>query len=356
MGEGPRPWPDRDNRVHVAVGVEWMLSHENGRWLSLALEGGFGFQEARRRAAGVCGGRITPRARDAPAAEAERVGRHRGRAESMMTWRLAALVGTSLLLPVAGHAGWSTLAPGLELGVLPLDLPGSTAEATILRADPEHWELVVLASDQLGEPPQDVRSWCESHGLVAGTNAGMFATDHRTHVGFLQNEAYVGGAANEYQSVVVFGPKTGKDPKFAIYDLDVPGVTLRDLAKRFSGVVQNLRLIKHPGENRWSQQSNRWSEAALGQDQRGRILFIFCRQGLSMYDFNQGLLQLDVDIVAAQHLEGGPEAQLYVDGEALETELVGSYETNFEPDDSNVEAWPIPNVLGLRARERGGDR
>ena len=75
-----------------------------------------------------------------------------------------------------------------------------------------------------------------------------------------------------------------------------------------------------------------------------------------MYDFNQALLRLDLGIVAAQHLEGGPEAQLYIDVGAREAELVGSYETGFEPDDRNVQAWPIPNVLGLRAKDgREGD-
>jgi hypothetical protein len=55
-------------------------------------------------------------------------------------------------------------------------------------------------------------------------------------------------------------------------------------------------------------------------------------------------------IVAAQHLEGGPEAQLYLHVGDVEMELFGSYETNFREDDDNEAPWPIPNVLGVRPK------
>jgi len=70
-----------------------------------------------------------------------------------------------------------------------------------------------------------------------------------------------------------------------------------------------LRLIKKPGINVWQQQDREWSEAAIGEDKEGRILLIFSRSSFSMYDFNKELLQSGIGIVAAQHLEGGPEAQ-----------------------------------------------
>jgi hypothetical protein len=54
--------------------------------------------------------------------------------------------------------------------------------------------------------------------------------------------------------------------------------------------------------------------------------------------------------VAAQHLEGGPEAQLYINMGGTELEVVGSYETDFNESDDNDRAWPIPNIIGLRPR------
>ena len=118
----------------------------------------------------------------------------------------------------------------------------------------------------------------------------------------------------------------------------------------YSSVVQNLRLIKRPGENRWGQQDKLWSEAALGEDTSGRILFILTRSPFTMHDFNRALLALGIGVVSAQHLEGGPEAQLYVNVGDVKLEMFGSYETSYKEDDENAASWVIPNVLGVRPR------
>lgn len=98
-------------------------------------------------------------------------------------------------------------------------------------------------------------------------------------------------------------------------------------------------------------QQKKWSEAALGEDKSGNVLFIFSRAPFSMHDFNQELLGLGIDIVAAQHLEGGPEAQLYFKIDSWELEIFGSYETGFKENDDNSISWPIPNVLGIRPKK-----
>jgi Phosphodiester glycosidase len=112
-----------------------------------------------------------------------------------------------------------------------------------------------------------------------------------------------------------------------------------------------LRLIKRPGSNQWGKQDRMWSEAALGEDDAGRILFIFSRTPFSMQDLNEELLAAGIGVVAAQHLEGGPEAQLYVRAGSFKLEQFGSYETLFRENDSNATPWPIPNILGVRPRQ-----
>lgn len=72
-----------------------------------------------------------------------------------------------------------------------------------------------------------------------------------------------------------------------------------------------------------------------------------------MHDLNQKLLAAGIGLVAAQHLEGGPEAQLYVHAGKFELEMFGSYETSFMENDANAKPWPIPNVIGVRARAEG---
>ncbi len=150
----------------------------------------------------------------------------------------------------------------------------------------------------------------------------MFATDYRTHVGYLRAGDHVNnGRFNKYQSVAAFGPERTGLPRFRIFDLDAPGTRREAILRDYSSAVQNLRLIKRPGENRWSRQKKAWSEAALGEDGAGRILFIFCRSPFTMYDLNHELLGLGIGLVAAQHLEGGPEAQLYVHVGETEIEM-----------------------------------
>jgi len=102
--------------------------------------------------------------------------------------------------------------------------------------------------------------------------------------------------------------------------------------------------------DKWRPQNKKASETALGEDATGRILFIFARSPFSMYELNEELLHARIGIVAAQYLEGGPEAQLYVHIGNSEMEMFGSYETAFEESDTNSESWPIPNVLAIRPR------
>jgi hypothetical protein len=68
------------------------------------------------------------------------------------------------------------------------------------------------------------------------------------------------------------------------------------------------------------------------------------------------LLKSGIGIVAAQHLEGGPEAQLYLNVGDFELDLCGSYESSYNEDDRNVTRWPIPNIIGIRQRSITQDR
>jgi hypothetical protein len=243
----------------------------------------------------------------------------------------------------------------MELKYLAVTRPQVTTGATltVLRIDPHLWELEIMGTSRTGETAgHTAREWCETHKLTAAINAGMFKTDGKTHVGFMRFREHVNnGRANSYQSVAAFD---ARDPDalapFRIFDLDSPGVTLESILKDYRSAVQNLRLIKRPGANQWGQQDRMWSEAALGEDSSGRVLFLFSRAPFSMHDLNQQLLSAGIGLVAAQHLEGGPEAQLYLRVGEMRLESFGSYETSFQETDSNAKPWPVPNVLGVRPR------
>lgn len=252
-------------------------------------------------------------------------------------------------------ADWKLIAPGMDLKWLVAGTPSAVGDSKIavLRIDPTKWELELVGQSRTGDPSgRTAREWAKKHELAVAINAGMFATDYKTHVGYMEYQGHVNSSrVNGYQSVAAFDPRNPeKRPPFRIFDLDEPGITLQSIRQDYASLVQNLRLIKKPGTNRWSKQEKMWSEAALGEDREGRILFVFSRSPFSMHAFNGELLSGGIGLVALQHLEGGPEAQLYLKVGDTELELSGSYEASFGQDDGNAIAWPIPNVLGVRRK------
>jgi hypothetical protein len=86
-------------------------------------------------------------------------------------------------------SGWQLLFPGMELQYLAVTRPNVTAGArlTVLRIDPQLWELEIMGTSRTGETAgRTAREWCETHKLTAAINAGLFKTDGTTHVGFLR--------------------------------------------------------------------------------------------------------------------------------------------------------------------------
>jgi Phosphodiester glycosidase len=252
-------------------------------------------------------------------------------------------------------ADWKFLAPGMELRWLVAKSPSPVDDPKIavLRIDPTTWELELVGRSRTGDPAgRTAREWAKGHDLAVAINAGMFGADYKTHVGYMEYQGHVNSSwVNDYQSVAAFDPRhPEKRPPFRIFDLDEPGITMQAIREDYASLVQNLRLIKRPGTNRWRRQDKKWSEAALGEDKDGRILFVFSRSPFSMPNLNGELLSAGIGLVALQHLEGGPQAQLYLNVGDTEVEVFGSYGTSFREDDGNATAWPIPNVLGVRRK------
>jgi len=256
------------------------------------------------------------------------------------------------------RGAWKELAPGMELRWLETGQRSSVGDSRIavVRIDPKSWSLELVGRSQTGDTSgRTAREWARERNFVLAINAGMFAEDYKTHVGYMESRGHVNSSrVNPYQSVAAFDPRDPQSqPSFRLFDLDVPGVTVQTIRQDYGSIVQNLRLIKRPGMNRWSQQDQKWSEAALAEDEQGRILFVHSRSPFSMHDLVEELLSAGIGVVAAQHLEGGRLAQLFLSVGDVELELFESYQSSFGADGGNAKAWPIPNVLGVRRRTEG---
>jgi hypothetical protein len=246
---------------------------------------------------------------------------------------------------------WRVLQPGVELAIIP---PADKASGPLyaVRVDAARAKVDLALASEERVPARTAAEWCRRERLAVAINAGMFQTDHRSNVGYLRRGRHLNNQRwNAYKSVLAVNPK--KSSLAAVLWLDRETSKTDPRLASYDVVVQNLRLIASPkGNNRrnvWSPSARRWSEAALAVDSQGRLLFLFSRAPYEMRAFNARLLGLPLDIVAAMHLEGGPEASLSIHAPGIDLDLAGSYETGFFPDDSNDRQWPIPNVLGVAA-------
>ncbi|MFO7657168.1 MAG: phosphodiester glycosidase family protein [Bacteroidales bacterium] len=252
------------------------------------------------------------------------------------------------------HSPWIHIDDGLYIGrfIAQQKSQYGNSEIIVIKIDPEIYTFRLLSAAEMNHQNLNTRQWCEKYNLIGAVNAGMFQADYKSNVGYMKNFDYTNNRriSPSYHSVAAFNPKDSLNPSFRIIDTDE--MEIQQFIDHYHTVIQNLRLIKSPAQNRWSQQEKMWSEAALGQDREGNVLFIFSRSPYSMHDFNKILIQLPIDIVNAMHLEGGPEASLYFNFNGIEIEGAGSYETNFNENDNNDYPSTLPNVIGFEKRKQ----
>jgi hypothetical protein len=250
--------------------------------------------------------------------------------------------------PADPAQAWTRLADGVEYRTFVLDaeakVPGTLH---VVRIEPAKAPLALGLASQDKRGKRTAEQWCADLHAVAVINAGMFQTDQLRNVGHLVNGAHVNQAAwNDYRSALVFGPKNATAAPARLLDLDAGHTP----AEAYRSAVQNLRLIKAPGKSVWKPNGRAWSEAAVAQDDHGRILFLFSRAGYEMSVWNQRVLALPLGVVTAMHVEGGPEASLSLCTATPARHLAGSFETGFHANDDNPAQWAIPNVLAVLSR------
>jgi len=249
---------------------------------------------------------------------------------------------------------WKILQQGLQYAEFesPQKSIAGDSKITVIKIDPNQYELKLFCAGEKDHGKLTAPEWCERYDLIGCINAGIFQTDQLSNVGYMKNFQYVNNPRihQSYQSVTAFNPLDSTSKPFRIFDMDA--YPMQSIINEYNTVIQNLRLIKYPGTNRWSQQKKMWSEAAMGEDRDGHVLFIFSRSPYSMHDLNNIISKFPVGLVRAQHLEGGPEASLYFSCGDFHLMKTGSYESGFNENDHNAHFWPIPNVVGILKKNK----
>ncbi len=265
---------------------------------------------------------------------------------------LAVVVSFHLAAAGHAHAQWKSIARGVEYGRFHINPSAGTGngEIHVVRIDPAQAKLKLLLASEHDRKNRTTAEWCEEFHLIAAINAGMFLKDYLTNVGYLRNGSHLQNRRwnRKYKSVLAFDPQQTELPPAVMIDLDEPSATQK--AAGYRTVVQNLRLMKDRGVNVWQASEKKWSEAAVGMDGIGRVLFLFSRFPLPMKEFNEKIKSLALDVTRLMHMEGGPVASLSIRAKDVHLDLSGSFETFIQENDLNLQQWPIPNVIGVQAR------
>ena len=147
------------------------------------------------------------------------------------------------------------------------------------------------------------------------------------------------------KTVLAFDPIDKEIPKVKIIDRECED--FEALRKKYTTLIQSIRMVSCKGKNVWAPQNKIWSTASVGTDNKGRILFIHVRSPYSTHDLINMLMQIPIKLERAMYVEGGADAQLYINTGKEEHEFIGSYSTGLREHDQNTFSHPIPNVLGL---------
>jgi hypothetical protein len=264
---------------------------------------------------------------------------------------------------------WSSLRPGLELGLVPL--AGSSGEEeevsfVFLRFSPWLFSFS-LQMASLDGAAHSLRGWAEKYALLAGINAGMYLPDNLTSTGLMRTREHVnnGHEGSRLGAFFVSEPAGRGLPQADILERDAGG--WRNRLASYGQVVQNYRLISGKGRILWPDGGQAHSAAAVGKDSRGRILFILGLQPLSAAAFAGCLKSFPLDLGPVMYVEGGSQAGLFV----LETgrDAVASRPgaSSGPLGDGVLHVWkgrldvfrtegnpaaPLPNIIGVRAMGR----
>jgi hypothetical protein len=251
---------------------------------------------------------------------------------------------------------WQKLDQGLDYAEFKSVLFPSSWDScvSVLRIDSRNYKFKYLVASEIDSTSLPLSEWAKKYALTAVINAGMYAKDYLTHVGYSKNSGRVHNSRvlKTYKSVLAFDPEKTGLPEVRLMDLECEPFS--SFKNKYRTLIQNIRMISCNRKNVWSQQPDKWSTAALGQDSTGRILFIFSRSPYSVHDFIEILLRLPIAISRAMYLEGGSPAGLYVTSGSIVIDKSG-LEEDTEPADSRF-PQALPNVIGIvKKRENSSD-
>jgi len=249
---------------------------------------------------------------------------------------------------------WKELLRGLELTSLPVRLgieqPGALAEIVVVRIDPAFFDIGLFSRQWDGGPPRTLEMWAQDMELAAAINAAMYLPDGRTGTGYMRRGENISRErpAKRFGAFFVAGPLAPDLPRAAV--LDRTKDDWERLLPLYETVVQNFRLMGHEGEALWPENGPSHAVASVAEDREGRILFLHCRQPITIRHFAKTIASSpELDIKAAMYVEGGAQAAMLVRGPGFARLWTGSHPADFFLGAAGRHIT-LPNILGARVR------
>lgn len=269
--------------------------------------------------------------------------------------------------------GFHKVRPGLELAFV--ELPesrekGSGALFVALRIEPKLHEFSLSMASESGAS-RSLAGWSVVDNLRAGINASMYLPDKSTSTGFMRkgerlNNSNLGGRLGAF---FVAGPRNKRLPKAAVLDKERPG--WRELLEQYDIVVQNYRFMDSAGASLWKPGGPSHSIAVVGEDKKGRILFVLSQEPLPAERFAWYAASFPLDIKTVMYVEGGAQAGLFlrlepgdvVDADEPAASLPGAVAVPLNGGMVHVwKGWhsllntrgntqaPLPNIIGIKRK------
>jgi hypothetical protein len=245
---------------------------------------------------------------------------------------------------------WIDLREGLAIGTFgPQERSSLDLTTSILRIDPRRYDFRLLSASEHGGKGRTTKAWCHEFGLLATINASMYY-DHKPlqSTGYMRNYAHINNPRINpaFGAFMVFNPVDASLPPVQILDRHVRK-DWQDLVNKYHTVVQNYRLVSGGARSGWSPGERILGTAAVGMDERDRVLFILSRGAQSTYDFIETLISLPIGLRTAMYVEGGLQASLYLRLSSPEGSPRTPQGGILNEWIGEASEWELPNVIGI---------
>ncbi|MBI2259660.1 MAG: phosphodiester glycosidase family protein [Flavobacteriia bacterium] len=255
---------------------------------------------------------------------------------------------------------WKKICNGLETAefLAPKKSILGDSKITVVKINPNHFEIEMHTAGNEKKKPYTVEQWSDSFRLNIVFNAAMYELSNPLKSrGYLKNKQYLNKSEvhPSFNAAICFNPYQNDSPKMDIVDLT--NTSISELSKKYSCIVQSLRMIDHNGNPVfWKKKAQSCSMLVAAVDKDKNFYLIFCRSPYTHNEMIEFLIQFPTKLYNAIYLEGGPQTSLYIDlllenEELICIEKVGSFVSETYPTNKNMQFWELPNIIGLRLRK-----